>query len=173
MRTWIIAAGVLLAGFSAPAVSVHEGVFSLAAGGLLDPESDGADAWGMDLRCGYFFNDNYEIGLRGTYADDGDRLDRGLSLFTQVDYDLGNDWVPYVALGLGGAEARLEQPDGHGRLVNAATVTATAGCEYILTESAALDIAVHRTWASDEIFADGHRLEDDDIHFTFGLRFYL
>jgi len=124
----------------------------------------------LDIRYGYFFKDNWQIGfnadvvLKEGSASNGNADSVSVRLFTEYHFDTGSKWVPFIGAGIGLATIGTDEFE----TVNSLDIAGAVGVKYFLRENIAISAAVDFSWIPDDAL---------DAEFggdvLFGTRFYF
>lgn len=137
---------------SRPNLSIGVQEFSLSASiNLTDtPQSN------LDLAYGYFFRDNWQIGVTGNISGGSDDIGIGLGVFTQYNFVNETKWVPFIG---GSAEwARLNS----NVISDVSTVSfgVEVGVKYFIKETFALSMAFSSNFGFDDVFSGGDSFQE-------------
>jgi opacity protein-like surface antigen len=83
--------------------------------------------------------------------------------------DIGNEWVPYVGVGIDYANSDPEM----GESSDAAEIVGAIGVKYFLTDTLAIDASFNAKQASDDIYPDDDDMNDVTWNITLGLRYLI
>lgn len=121
----------------------------------------------LDLRYGYFFKDNWQVGFNADFVlQEGSGPDSvSVRLFTEYHFETGTKWVPFIGAGIGLASL---SGDGLDESVSSLDIAGNLGVKYFLRENIAISAAVDFSWTPDDAL---------DAEFggdvLFGTRFYF
>ena len=152
--------------------ALMQGGWELGLDGGFDFEDMHGTALAVDVSIGYFIKDNIEIGgILGYAFAEGDPDNDTVVVvgaFAEYNFDLGNNWVPYV-----GAELGYALYDAAGIDENVFQVAGSVGVKYFMTENWAIAGEIVFVWASEDIFNNGGTIEDTDLGANLGIRTYF
>ena len=176
MRKWTITLAILsLAGSTAMAANIDQGTRSLALSGGVDFDTVADTQFDLGIGYGYFVRDQLEIiGAVSVSDNDLSTLWR-VGLAAEYNWDLGNEVVPYVGLGIAGSGADLNTDAiNDGGSESGAVVSAALGTKYFMRDGVAPFIAVRIDAASEDIYLEkGGEPQSDQIVLEWGIRFYF
>ncbi len=164
----VVAAAVLAAGLAAQAASLKEGTKEFNVSGLFDPTTASGTEFQMKLGCGYFVQDNIEIGGRIGYENNNDVTQFNAGPFAEMDFDLGSEVVPFVGAELDFAYANTTAGDS-----GALALTGYGGAKYFLSETVALGARLELSAATDKIYPKKDGADSTDVRIEFGMSFYF
>lgn len=163
-----IAAAALTVG-SVHAVTLAPGTMETRVSGQFDSTTINGSLTELNISYGYFFLDNLQAGGRIGFFDNDNVTLYTVSAFTEYNFEIGSeDWLPYVEGALG-----LADGDGEGGVTEfAVTLQAQAGIKYFLAPNVAISTAVVIDFASDEIYPDEDRYDNNDARLQLAIRYY-
>ncbi|MFT5499102.1 MAG: hypothetical protein ACI9TH_004517 [Kiritimatiellia bacterium] len=172
--------GLVLAALSAGTVQAEpqltQGTKELTLQGFADFETREDYFVYLDLGYGTFIKDHLEVGLNfGANSSDASQ-NYSIGPFVEYNFANGGDMVPYVNAGARWAYSDVSFGTGGDLFSDSGSVallTGEAGVKYFLRENIAISTGLSYEWASDDIFDAGDTLEDGNILFKLGMRFYL
>ena len=165
------------------AANIDEGTKELGIGGSIDV--DGADGTEIDVSVtvGKFIRDGLELGLTGGIQDSDAATNWDVGGFAQYNWDLGNQWVPFVGAGAGivagDSDSATTSNDGSVATTAKAiddeglALSGLAGVKYFITEDFALQGSVDFTWASEDVFQEDSAGTDTDWVIDLGVRYHF
>ena len=153
------------------AASLKGGTREIVVDGSLDPQGVGG---GVDLDIsagyGYFVQDSIEVGAEVALADNDLVTSYGFAGFAEFNFDQGTPLVPFVGARAGWARVEIDQFDAD---ADAVVMGGYAGVKYFLAENVAITGQLNLNVASDDIYVNDDEVDDTNIDFTVGMRFFL
>ena len=157
---------------------LDQGTKELALSGTVEfPDFDVVD-FNIDASYGYFLRDGWELGGRVLGSDFGgvERFD--ISAFTEYNFNLTSNVVPFIGASLGVADFSYDDGTltGETDLDNDGTATVAeiqAGIKWFVRPYMAVSTAIGFNVSSDDVFAAGDELADNLNRFRIGLRYYF
>lgn len=169
-KLMIVLAAVALA---TPAMSrvIPEGTHEVGFAGSLDTESAQGTDVTFAIKYGVYIADQWVIGGAFGVGDNDIATNYEVGLYSEYNWDMEGDWVPYVGLDALWAGTDLDALDD---TLDGAVVTPNLGLKYFFNPSVAGFGQVNYSIASDDIYTDNEgNLEDQNVGFVVGLRVYL
>lgn len=150
---------------AAAAKTLPTGTQEIDVSGSFDNQSGAGKSLFLALGWGYFPIDNLELVVAGAYMRNSYFSLYAPALGAQYNFDIGNEFVPFVGLNLGwGFTDFKEGPD-----LNGFVYGIEGGVKYFLTANFALNLAIDYDWATDKLF-DGY---DNNLTANLGLRYFF
>lgn len=179
-RNWQkgLATGILALLIAAPAWSQNllHGTKEIGLSGGIDFDTSADTEFNFGMTYGYYILDQVEVGGFISIRDNDDAQQLETSVFGQYDFDLKNQWVPYIQARLGWARGEVNYIDDMGILndedEDAIIGTLRPGIRYHLNDFVALDLNADLQYASEEIFDEVDEINDTQILVNWGIRAY-
>ena len=165
----VFAAAAALAAGIASGANINKDTKELRLSGTVDFDTAAGTYVAIDPGFGYFVADGIELGGEVSYADDDVASLYGFQVFAEYNVDLGAELVPFVGGSLGWRRFDAKDLDNK----DAATIGATGGAKYFVSDDLAISGQAEVLWATDDIFADKGKTKDTDWRLTIGLRYYF
>lgn len=167
-RLMIVMAAAVAAGAAAQAMTLKEGTQEFRLEGNFNPEtSDGAE-FSAKLTYGQFVRDNIEVGGRFAYQDSEQVSFYSAGPFAELNFDIGNEFVPFV-----GGELDLAYGDTGDSEHTALALSVYGGAKYFLSENVSIGARLVLSVATDKIYPDSDGANGTDVMFEFGMSYYL
>lgn len=118
---------------------------------------------------GYFILDNWEVGgeLDMSLSDNTESYQFGA--FTEYNFPMGSQWVPYVGAAAQYAYSEVLNQDG-----DAFNFQIASGIKYFINPRVAISAEVNYNMATESIYIDGEGSpKDNKTQILFGTRFYF
>ncbi len=166
------------------------GTSELKVGGLVDFETADDTLAILEVFYGVFWWDYVEIGAAFRIEESDNVSIWSVGLETEYNFDLGNELVPYVGIGLAVARYDIELDQIATEVFDATAETAaaaeesdtddtalvlklTGGAKYFVTENVAVSGALALRWATEDIYWEEESLEDSDATLEVAMRFFF
>ncbi len=156
---------------TAHAMFLEKGTSELSVSGLMDFETSNGALFNLNLFYGYFFMDYLEIGLTGAYRDDDAIETWALGPKAEYNFDIGYSVVPFA-----GGHLQIATADNKAADENhtAGLIGIEGGAKFLITEYAALSLALVGEVATDDIYPAKHgETESTDIRLELGMRIFF
>jgi len=154
---------------------IFAGTNEIGISGILDVDTIDGTLIEVDGTWGRFFMDYWEVGIIGGIASsDSLRRFRG-GVFTDYIFDFGGAVLPFIgfSLNLFAADVDFEQINGPSGSETAYGTGFSMGMMGFLSREVALSFGLEINWASQDIFLTEDDVEDSDIRFKLGLRYFF
>lgn len=163
----LLVAGLTLG--SAHAVTLAPGTMETRVSGQFDSTTPNGSLFELNVSYGYFFRDNLQAGGRVGFFDNDNATLYSAAAFTEYNFEIGSeDWLPYVEFALG-----VSKGDGEGGVDEFAfTTELQGGIKYFLAPNVALSGGLVVNFASDEIYPDEKRYDNNDARLQLAIRYY-
>jgi hypothetical protein len=170
MKKWMSMLTIAALAGASQAASLSQGTRELTLDGALDPDGASGTEISLDVGYGYFIQDNIEVGGEVSIADNDHATTYGLGGFAEYNFDQGSALVPFAGVGLGWFNTEIDDLDVDD---DAVVASLFGGVKYFLAENIAVTAQINLEWASEDIFLNDDDVEDTNIDFTVGMRFFL
>lgn len=150
---------------------LEEGTSELSVSGLMDFETSNGTLLNVNLFYGYFFMDYLEIGMAGAYRDDDSVETWALGPKAEYNFDIGYSVVPFA-----GGHLQIAATDNKAADENhtAGILGIEGGAKFLITEYAALSLALVGEVATDDIYPAKHgETESTDVRLELGMRIFF
>lgn len=149
-----------------------KGGWELGLGGSVDLEGPGGLTINSNVLLGYFLMDCLEVGGKVMYDyAEGNPHNTSLyggGIFAEYNIDFDSKFVPFV----GASIDYVKHDDG---VVNkdSFAIGGIGGVKYFVTNDWAISANLYYDWASEKIYNNKGKIEDNDYGLTVGIRTYF
>ena len=154
---------------------ISAGTSEIGISGILDVDTIDGTLFEVDGTWGRFIRDYWEAGvILGSANSDSLNRFRG-GVFTEYFFDFGRVVLPYVGFSLNvfAASVDFDYEDSPSGSEIAYGTGLSTGLMGFLTREVALSFGLELNWASQDIFLSDNDVEDSDIRFKLGLRYFF
>ena len=126
----------------------------------------------LQLACGLFVADGFEVAGVAGLRDDDRYMSTELGLRAEYNFVFGSALVPFLNAGAAWADAEADDSDLDS---DAAVFSLGAGAKYYIRDDVALAVNGSYLAATEDIFLDSEddELQDDEFRILFSVRFYF
>lgn len=147
--------------------TLEMGTRELILNGNMDFDDEAGNAnWSIDAALGYFVADNVEVGPMVRVEYDGDDMGYGLGALAEYNIDLEMALVPFVAV-------RGHYMFGDAFEDNYVLGEGALGAKVFLSDAVAVSAEVFYYLASEDVFFNNGKWEDDDAGINLGVRCFF
>ena len=135
--------------------------------------------YNLDISYGYFFKDNWEVGIDASIQGSDTQVTLGVGLFTEYNFDLDSKWVPYIGASVSLASLNTDDGGSFSTTVGSVDdVTSIAlggefGIKYFFRENIAITASVDFQWSPDDVFGGLEDASEAASNISIGTRFYF
>ena len=154
---------------------IFAGTNEIGISGILDVDTIDGTLIEVDGTWGRFIRDYWEVGIIGGVAS-SDSLSRFRGGgFTDYIFDFGGAVFPYLgfSLNLFAADVDFKRFNGPSGSEIAYGTGLSMGLMGFLSREIALSFGLELNWASQDVFLTADDVDDSDIRFKFGLRYFF
>jgi hypothetical protein len=154
---------------------IFAGTNEIGISGILDVNTIDGTFLEVDGTWGRYIRDYWEVGIIGGVArSDSLRKFRG-GVFTDYIFDLGGPVIPFIgfSLNLFAADVDFKRFNGPSGSEIAYGPGFSMGLMGFLSREVALSFGLELNWASQDVFLTEDTVEDSDIRFKLGLRYFF
>jgi hypothetical protein len=154
---------------------IFAGTNEIGISGILDVDTIDGTLIEVDGTWGRFIRDYWEAGIIvGVASSDSLQRFRG-GVFTDYIFDLGGAILPFIgfSLNLFAADVDFERFNGPSGSETAYGTGFSMGMMGFLSREVALSFGLELNWASQNVFLTEDSVEDSDIRFKLGLRYFF
>ncbi len=147
---------------------LSQGTKEVRLGGGIDLDTFADTRLDLQAGFGYFVRDAWEVGVLGGVQHDDFVTFWDLGFFTEYNFDLGHELVPYVGAGIYFSGSDI---DGQSRS-EAAIWEASLGGKYFFRPEIAIFSQLDFRFASDDIFDESNGdISDRELRIKWGIRY--
>lgn len=147
--------------------TLEMGTRELILNGNMDFDDAAGNAnWIINAGLGYFVADNVEVGPLVLVGYDGDDMGYGLGALAEYNIDLEMALVPFVAV-------RGKYMFGDAFEDNHVRGEGALGAKVFLSDAVAVSAEVFYYLASEDVFVNNGKLEDNDAGINLGVRCFF
>ncbi len=169
MKKLLMIVVALCAAGSVYANSIAAGTKELALSGNLDPDSAFGTEFNLDLKLGYFVQDNIEVGGLLGIQDNDAYTTYGLGGFGEYNFDLESPVSPFAGAALKYLAAEIDDGDDESAVV----LTLYGGARYFVSPDVAIFGLAKFEQATEDVYVEDGDLEDTNIGIDIGLSVYI
>lgn len=168
IRTFGCWVAVLATGLAVQATSLKQDTQEFRVEGQFDPSSNAGTVFEAGLSYGYFVADNIEVGGRISYYNDDYTKLFSFGPFVEYNFETGNELVPFVGASLEYVNGEVGDDNN-----DALALSGYGGAKFFLSENVAIFARLVLSGATDDVYANDAKVESTEIHFDFGMSYYL
>ena len=153
---------------TAGAASLKQDTQEFRLDGQFDPSSAGGTTFEAGVTYGYFVADNVEVGGRISYYNDDFAKLFSFGPFVEYNFETGNEFVPFVGASLDYLNGEVADDNN-----DALALSGYGGAKFFLSENVAIFARLVLSGATDDVYPNEDDVESTDLHFDFGMSYYL